>query len=147
MTKILFFTLVTVLFFSSCTKEDAATADLSDQYVGNYVTFETRTYTNPYTSQTTIDTASAYAVTINKTGTTTVDLINFGNCGTNTINANASDQSIVPTAPVCHRNVLITKITEGFSYTYENDQYVADPVQSWNNSYVTATVSGKATKQ
>jgi hypothetical protein len=115
--------------------------------VGNYVTFETRTYTNPYNSQTSVDTASAYSVTINKTGVATVDLINFGNCGPNTINANASDQSLVPTATLCHNNVLITKTTEGFNYRYENEQYVSDPIQPWLNSYVTATVSGKATKQ
>ncbi|MFT5646613.1 MAG: hypothetical protein ACI976_001295 [Aureispira sp.] len=158
-----FFFLLTLIAisFTNCTKieiepeTEPVIIPPSDLYVGNYTVTETRTYTNTYTSQQETSTEQ-FLITVNKVDAIIVEVIGFANCINSNLKANASATTLVVTdSPpiVCGvagtyqppSSIIITKTTDGFSFTYNGEHRLYDPSGSvW--TVVPITMAGTAIK-
>ncbi|MFT5876025.1 MAG: hypothetical protein ACI8WT_005027 [Clostridium sp.] len=146
--KNLFALVVIAFMFTNCTKTENTPA--SDLYVGNYIVNETRTYTDPSTSQPVISTEQ-FSITISKVDDTTVEMTGFSNCTSHTSTANASESSLViinPPSYVCGSvgtdsapaSIIISKTNDGFSFTYDSSHSLSQ------GGYALTSTSGTATK-
>ena len=132
--KFFFLLVLIVITFTNCTKEETEEeiVVLSDSYVGNYKVTETRTYTNPSTSQMETSTED-YSMTIEKVDDITVKVFGFATCSSFGLEATVSIARLnfnYSTILICGSvadytpatGVSIRKTANGLSISYNGEQ-------------------------
>jgi hypothetical protein len=154
--KFFFLLALVAITFTNCTKTEIEPIAPSELYVGNYTVTETRTYTNNYTGQEETSTEQ-FLITVNKIDDTVVEVVGFANCINSSLKANASASTLVVTdspPTVCGvagtysppSSIIITKTTDGFSFTYDGSHYIPNPDGSPTWTIVPVTIGGTAVK-